>query len=67
MESTNKILYTRLTDENKKIAVDEIVKKTKRKKITIKQLWIWGDNIPEEHKELVKNIFTEILRKQKAV
>ena len=67
MKSNNKTLYTRLTDENKKIAVDEIVKKTKRKKTTIKQLWIWGDNIPEEHKELVKNIFTEILKKQKAV
>lgn len=64
MESTSKKIYGRLSVKNKKSAVDAIVNKTKRKKITVKQLWIWGDAIPEEHQKSVEKILKKILNEQ---
>lgn len=59
-----KNLYDVMLDETKRDAIDALVNEFNYSKIAIKQNWIYGKSIPDEHQKKVVEIFQKLLKKQ---
>lgn len=65
MESREKILFNKLNRNHKREAIYLIADKLNKSRITVRQLWIYNDNIPEVHKRVVNGVLNRLLKKQK--
>ena len=59
-----KTLYDAMLTDTKRDAIDALVNEFGYSKIAIKQNWIYGKSIPEEHQPKVVSIFQKLLKKQ---
>lgn len=56
--------FKKLTFSNKNKLVDALEELTGRKKITIKQHWLWNDAAPDEYKEVVTKGLDKMYKEQ---
>ena len=56
--------FKKLTFENKTKLVSALEQMTGRKKLTIKQHWLWNDAVPDEYRSLVTKGLDKIYKDQ---
>lgn len=56
--------FKKLTFENKTKLVTALEQMTGRKKLTIKQHWLWNDAVPDEYRSLVTKGLDKIYKSQ---